>query len=372
MARDRSERGAVLVQVAIAILVLTAMATFVVDHGVLWVSRGQAQNAADAGALSGAIARAYDELTDPPASNGKAFMSAMGAALANNVWTSRTHRAGLVGLPRRGRRLVRTCRCVPQRRVRQHAVADHLREAVEHSVPGRESDCHRRVASGNASATACGRSRLPTMDRTTTPRRTSSTIGEAGRMTSTPHRMTTCRRRLQFRIAVSELPQDIRPAVTLKTETQLEQRQRSTPGWSLPVRLPDGLGGYVSGATTIEMPSRTASVIRVEYRRVPADGERSDDRADEAGRRRPRCDRTLAPRGIRHKRIAGSCAPVCADQSANRPDRRLRHRRLPMAHAMDDWTPAWNEFPRTRAPTGGKCIRVVNILGFFVERMSGK
>ena len=71
------ERGAVLVQVAIAILVLTALATFVVDHGVLWVSRGQAQNAADAGALSGAIARAYDELTDPPASNGKAFNSAM-------------------------------------------------------------------------------------------------------------------------------------------------------------------------------------------------------------------------------------------------------------------------------------------------------
>ena len=82
------ERGAVLVQVAIAILVLTALATFVVDHGVLWVSRGQAQNAADAGALSGAIARAYDELTDPPASNGKAFKSAMGAALANNVWTT--------------------------------------------------------------------------------------------------------------------------------------------------------------------------------------------------------------------------------------------------------------------------------------------
>src|SRR4029453_1020557 len=84
----RDEQGAVLVQVAMAMLVLTAMATFVVDHGVLWVGRGQAQNAADAGALSGAIARAYDELTDPPASNGKAFSSAMGAALANNVWTA--------------------------------------------------------------------------------------------------------------------------------------------------------------------------------------------------------------------------------------------------------------------------------------------
>ena len=84
----RDERGAVLVQVAIAILVLTAMATFVVDQGVVWVSRGQAQNAADAGALSGAIARSYDELADPPASNGQAFSSAMGAALANKVWTA--------------------------------------------------------------------------------------------------------------------------------------------------------------------------------------------------------------------------------------------------------------------------------------------
>src|SRR6476646_5271241 len=72
------EEGAILVQVAIAILVLTALATFVIDHGVLWVSRGQAQNAADAGALSGAIARAYDELTDPTAGNGTAYQSAMG------------------------------------------------------------------------------------------------------------------------------------------------------------------------------------------------------------------------------------------------------------------------------------------------------
>ena len=87
-AQRASDRGAVLVQVAIAILVMTAMATFVVDQGVVWVSRGQAQNAADAGALSGAIARAYDEFTSPPASNGKAFKSAVGAARANEVWTT--------------------------------------------------------------------------------------------------------------------------------------------------------------------------------------------------------------------------------------------------------------------------------------------
>lgn len=63
-----SERGAVLILVAIAIFGLVALATFVVDYGVLWASRGGAQNAADAGALGGAgslargqgTAHAYD------------------------------------------------------------------------------------------------------------------------------------------------------------------------------------------------------------------------------------------------------------------------------------------------------------------------
>ena len=43
-----SERGAILVHVAIAMLALIAVNTFVVDYGVMWVARRQAQNAADA------------------------------------------------------------------------------------------------------------------------------------------------------------------------------------------------------------------------------------------------------------------------------------------------------------------------------------
>jgi hypothetical protein len=65
--RGTPERGAILIQVAISIMALTAFAAFVVDYGVLWVARGQAQNAADAGALAGAIALAYDDTTYPPA-----------------------------------------------------------------------------------------------------------------------------------------------------------------------------------------------------------------------------------------------------------------------------------------------------------------
>ena len=85
MTRDRSDRGAVLVQVAIAILVLTGLATFVMDYGVLMVSRGQAQNAADAGALSGAIARAFDDTGATPGV--KVTNSARKTAEQNLVWT---------------------------------------------------------------------------------------------------------------------------------------------------------------------------------------------------------------------------------------------------------------------------------------------
>src|SRR5262249_50731858 len=46
------ERGVVLIQVALASLVLFGICSLVVDYGVMWVARAQAQNAADAGALA--------------------------------------------------------------------------------------------------------------------------------------------------------------------------------------------------------------------------------------------------------------------------------------------------------------------------------
>jgi hypothetical protein len=48
------ERGAITIFVAMALLTLLAFSAFVVDYGSMWVSRRQAQNAADAGAMAGA------------------------------------------------------------------------------------------------------------------------------------------------------------------------------------------------------------------------------------------------------------------------------------------------------------------------------
>jgi len=77
-----SERGAVIVHVAIALLGLMAMSTFVIDYGVMWAARRQAQNAADAGALAGAISMAFVDFNNLA----MARQSALDVARLNGVF----------------------------------------------------------------------------------------------------------------------------------------------------------------------------------------------------------------------------------------------------------------------------------------------
>jgi Flp pilus assembly protein TadG len=77
-----SEGGAVFVQFGICLFVLMAFNVFVLDYGMMWVARREAQNAADAGALAGATAQAYDVVVTPTA----ALTSAQSVATANMVW----------------------------------------------------------------------------------------------------------------------------------------------------------------------------------------------------------------------------------------------------------------------------------------------
>jgi hypothetical protein len=78
----RSERGAVLIQVAVAMVGLLAFGAFVIDYGIMWTGRGQIQTSADAGALAGAISLAWDSPTDFAGAKTKA----RAFARANNVW----------------------------------------------------------------------------------------------------------------------------------------------------------------------------------------------------------------------------------------------------------------------------------------------
>jgi Flp pilus assembly protein TadG len=62
--RRRGERGAMIIQAAVASIAFLALVALAVDYGVKLIARGQAQRSADAGALAGAISLAFDNTTD--------------------------------------------------------------------------------------------------------------------------------------------------------------------------------------------------------------------------------------------------------------------------------------------------------------------
>src|SRR5260221_7323476 len=77
----RSERGAALIMVAIALLALTAFSAIVLDYGVMWASRGQVQTSADAAAVAGAVSLTYDNTT-----TANVKLRAQQVGLQNTVW----------------------------------------------------------------------------------------------------------------------------------------------------------------------------------------------------------------------------------------------------------------------------------------------
>jgi hypothetical protein len=82
------EDGAIIVHVAMVGVILLGLSAFVVDYGVLLISRQQAQNAADAGAMAGAVARAYDDPNAPPSAGGIVEQSVAELVNANPVWSN--------------------------------------------------------------------------------------------------------------------------------------------------------------------------------------------------------------------------------------------------------------------------------------------
>jgi Flp pilus assembly protein TadG len=80
----RDERGMTFAFVATGLMAFLAASTLAVDVGMFMTARSQAQNAADAGALAGAVALAFDDYDDRSAS-GPAVQSAMEMALNNEV-----------------------------------------------------------------------------------------------------------------------------------------------------------------------------------------------------------------------------------------------------------------------------------------------
>ena len=80
----RDERGMVLVFVGMGLLAFMSATMLAIDVGMFMVARAQAQTAADAGALAGAVALVFDDFDDRSAS-GPAVQNAVVAAQSNQV-----------------------------------------------------------------------------------------------------------------------------------------------------------------------------------------------------------------------------------------------------------------------------------------------
>src|SRR5262245_28445422 len=92
--RIGGERGAITIHVAIALIALLTFTTIVIDYGVMWIARRQAQNAADAGALAGAVTLMID-----PGATGEATRTAQYFAGQNVIWGQNTANADILVSP---------------------------------------------------------------------------------------------------------------------------------------------------------------------------------------------------------------------------------------------------------------------------------
>src|SRR5712691_3316296 len=80
----RDERGMTFVFVGMGFMAFMAATTLAIDVGMFMTAKSQAQNAADAGALAGAIALGFNDFNDR-SSTGPAVSAAISAARANSM-----------------------------------------------------------------------------------------------------------------------------------------------------------------------------------------------------------------------------------------------------------------------------------------------
>jgi hypothetical protein len=378
-ARLNNQRGAMLIYVAISILTLLGFTIFVCDYGVVWVSRAQAQNAADAGALGGALALAYDEPTDTPAPGGIAETSARQAAQANLVWGTSAIPVVAAGAA--------ACPAGVEGRC---ARVDVFRDGTNGSVAlpaffgpllGVSSQRVRATATARVlygNTTNCMRPwavadkwnelRAPTTQFDRWERQTGS--GQPPPLILSP---------ADEYIPPSadgpgsgyRLPNDLGVEVTLKNGNPSSGNDPITPGWFLPVRLPDGTGGFTSGAddmreaiaACVGEPVSIGQYLPLEDGAMIGPTSQGFDLLHGLD---PSATWDASTRSV-----IQSCAPASCGSFSPRivplPVFDINDFQFHRAGGVNPGESG----PWSHCPGGGKCVKVVNILGFFADRMSG-
>jgi hypothetical protein len=371
--RRGSETGAMLVQVAVAVLVLVGFLVFVVDYGVQWLARAQAQNAADAGAMAGALSRAFEEADGcpPKKKSGLTYQSARLSAESNQVWgepgavvVSYPTCPGFCGdVPGEGR-------CVRVDVHRNKEFSNPL-PMVFGGVLGLKSQGVKATATGrvgDGNSTECMRPFAVADLWKDVP-----AAGSAGRydhwveeggvaVELDPHD--------NYKPADPGSPgtgytvwHDAGEAKVLEGGSDPMGDDPIVTGWTLPVRLPDGAGGYLSGAAEFGAAISSCHRPRVALGDYLPTEDSAMTGPTETGVEALIAQDPTASFNPVTKIVEGSCAPACAP---------LSPRVVPIIvfdiddfqyrRAADDWSVC---------PAAGRCVKVVNILGFFVQEMSG-
>lgn len=392
--RWKSERGVSLIMVAVEILMLTGFTVFVLDYGVMWLGRRQAQNAADAAALAGAISRAYDEPVDPPPPTGTSYQAAVAAANVNQVFGE----TGGVAVEFECPAFAAGFRCVRADVHRDGADVDGDGATDSNPLPTFFGQIW-GITTQNVRATATA---WVAYGNTTNCMRPFSVVDKWNDLVNPALNPKKFERWQKVGPNLVQLnPKDIysppnststgtgyTPALDLGTQVFLKRGNPSgsadnvEPGWSLPVQLPDPAGGYFQGANDynwsikhcIGAPVSIGDYLPTETGVMQGPTKQGVDLDADSLIKQDQNAVWVSSPAPGH--ISGSCVPTCGSFSPRIvPISLFDADEYQWRVTANDWTHEWipNVGPGPGAfscPIGGRCVRVTNILGFFIESVT--
>jgi len=389
--RAAGERGAILVQTALLMLVLAGLATFVVDYGVLLIARAQAQNAADAGALAGAIGRAYDDRSSPPSSTSMPYQSAQKTALcaggssscpstpllANPIWAGQSSATTTANVSWTCPTGYSSYSCVKVDVYRNGENSSTALPTFFGKILGINSQGVKATATaivGFANATKCMApfaladkwvENVAANDKFNDWTKVGGNVVELN-----PHDVYTPPSSTSAGSGYN-LTDDFGHQQTLIAKSVNDDASGLGPGWSLSVDLPDGSGGYPTGSSKVAANIATCIGHPVhigDY--LPT--ENVGTGPIKSGTTTLIAKDPNATWNSSTNTVQNSCAP-----SSNCPNvtgfAAVSPRIVPIGvYDIEDFQHRNLSNNTGPCPTGGQCVKVVNILGFFVSSVDNQ
>jgi hypothetical protein len=385
------ERGTVLVQAAMSMLVLAALATFAVDYGVLLIARAQAQNAADAGALAGAISRAYDDRSGSPSSTSMPYQSAQTTALcaggssscpstplsANPIWAGQSGATTTANVSWACPTEYSGYSCVKVDVYRNGensstALPTYFGKILGVNSQGVKATATAIVASANATNCLAPFALADKWVENAAPADAFNHWAKVGAnvVELSPHDVYTPASATSAGSGYS-LTNDFGHVQTLIAKSVNDDPSGLGTGWSLSLDLPDGTGAYPTGSSKVAANIATCvghAVHIGDY--LPTENVGTGPIKSGTGSLIAKDPN--ATWNSTTNTVQNSCAP-----SSNCPNVTgfvaVSPRIVPIAlFDVDDFQHRSLTSDRGPCPTGGQCVKVVNMLGFFVSSVDNQ